>query len=524
MRRSFIVLGVSIGYFFVVLSVFCTQVFAQDSLQEKVRVDILPFAVHAKETYFVSTLPTLLQTRMSDAQISIAVLQEKHDPLTLLKNDTAIAYVLQGTLTSVGEQYSLDVTLVGRDDFAESFTITATEDTLLEKLTVMAQQIRTVILDHREKVRAALTQKQDTVLSDNFWKSNSIHRNAQEKGWKIAQSAWTRTESFQAEAKGLAVGDLDADGVPEIVVLGTNVLIIFHWNDGKLQEVARHTFMPRLSAVSVRIADVGIGTPVILVTTFLDVRSPYSAILTYKDGKLQVRKQGINYVFGTYYDAVTNTTLPILQYVTQYPTSIFASPIRTWYLEKDVIVPGKVIELPNNATVFNFTTLRTNKNTTAYLVYNASEMVQYYENKKSCLYTSGAQYSGSMNYIPLIPAWVLARSSLEQQYEYIPLPMTHLRLPTGEDFILLSQPKNRSSVYTTFRSYTGYTVKGLYFGPETEEVVWESPPITDSVYGYVVYDINNDGSMELLVLAGKSYVNALTASKKTVYMLSVPLY
>ena len=232
----------------------------------------------------------------------------------------------------------------------------------------------------------------------------------------------------------------------------------------------------------------------------IDARSAYSYIFTYKEGSLSVVSYAEPYLLGAYYDASQGVMVPILQSISSYPTTYFSSPVYRFTVEEKKIRKGERIELPHQGNVFNFTTLMIEDELCIALLFPELETISVYKaNPLTLLYKTVERYSSTTHFMNLVSEHkVASKGSAQDSIYYMPTHFIHIPGEDKRPVLLLSNAVNRSSVTTTYRSFSKYIIEGLRFSQDSFQNIWSSPSINASVADFDIA-VDDKGTMELFV-------------------------
>ena len=452
--------------------VFCVCLLSTYSFAQKIVV-IKPFEVNApgEYAYLASALPSIIESRISSHEI-IAQQQEV---------ETAHS-VIRGVVSVLGNHVSIDIRLEIENGGVYIYPISATKDTILPEVEQIIPAMQANIQGGGKPVQEESEQGDKSKIA------------------LLSTTDWQSAIALSIAPRGLRIADLDKNGEKEYILLGEKELLIYERDGTIFNEKARYTFNGKQQAKYVAVAPINTEEIGILVTVMIDARSAYSYIFTYKEGSLSVVSYAEPYLLGAYYDASQGVMVPILQSISSYPTTYFSSPVYRFTVEEKKIRKGERIELPHQGNVFNFTTLMIEDELCIALLFPELETISVYKaNPLTLLYKTVERYSSTTHFMNLVSEHkVASKGSAQDSIYYMPTHFIHIPGEDKRPVLLLSNAVNRSSVTTTYRSFSKYIIEGLRFSKDSFQNIWSSPSINASVADFDIA-VDDKGTMELFV-------------------------
>lgn len=469
--------------FYIASLFFSLPFFSIDVFAQKIVV-IKPFTVNAPQEYqYLSTaLPSIIESRIASSDI-LAQQGEVED----------IHSTIQGSVSVLGNHISVDIRLETDTGGVYIYPISATSENILP-------EVEQVIPAMQANIQGGVKTLEDS-------------KDSQMQSSLLSITDWQSIIALSIAPRGIRIVDLDNNGEKEYIILGEKELIIYDRNGSIFNEKARYSFKGRQQAKYLAVAPINQEEIGILITVMLDERSPYSYIFTYKNESLVLVRHAEPYLLGAYYDARNEKMTPILQSVPTYPTPFFSNPVYTFSVENGKIRKGEHLTLPHQANVFNFTTLMIQDELYLAVLFPALETISIYKySSLNLLYKTIGSYSSTTQFMSLIPERTTSSKSdaIDELY-YIPTHFTQLPSKDKRPILLLSNAVNRSSVTTTYRSFSKYSIEALRFSLEGFQSIWMSPPINASVADFDI-NIDEKGNVELFVLV--TYTPILASFQK----------
>ena len=458
---------------YIVYTVLCICVLSTYAFAQKIVV-IKAFVVNAPQEYeYLSTaLPSIIESRISSQEIRAQQVetQEQH-------------YTIRGAISVLGKHVSIDIRLETNTNGVYIYPITATTETILPEIEQIIPAMQANIKGEAKPVSVEGTK--EIRYPTPF----------------LSVTDWQSAIALSVAPRGIRIIDLDNNGEKEYIILGEKELLIYERNGTIFNEKARYAFKGREQAKYLAVAPINSQETGILVTVMIDARSAYSYIFTYKEEKLHVVSYAEPYLFGAYYDAQSKKMIPILQGIPSSPTSYFSSVVYTFTVEDKKVRKGAQVSLPHQGNVFNFTTLMINEEPCIAVLFPGLETISVYKTKPlRLLYKTAESYSSTTHFMNISSDHkVSVKNASDNDLYYLPTHFVHL--PSGDErpTLLFSNAVNRSSVTTTYRSFSKYVIEAIRFDATSFQSIWASTPINASVADFDI-NIDEEGKIELFVL------------------------
>ena len=158
---------------------------------------------------------------------------------------------------------------------------------------------------------------------------------------------------YGTEFKGIDIGDVNGDGMNEIVVIDNNNVYIYQRKGDEFKQLKKIAGGTYEKYLGVDIADVnGNGIPEIFVTS-INRMVIDSFVLEYRNGNYEVIAKGLNYMMR----AINTTGTPRLlgQILSNDQRNYFINPIHTITWENGKYVLGEKLQIPQGLPVYGLT-------------------------------------------------------------------------------------------------------------------------------------------------------------------------
>ena len=355
---------------------------------------------------------------------------------------------------------------------------------------------------------------------------NSEYINAPEP---INRKDFWMSQKITTEFKGMAIGDLNNDGVNKIVVIDKNNVYIYHKTEKELVLLEKIRGKAYDNYVAVDVADInGDGVPQIIVTSLNDALLD-SFVLEFKNGKYEKIASDIHWFLRV---IETSSGTPMLlgqEYGTDKP---FSTPIYEMVWRDGKYVSDQKMKIPIGLSIYGLTidnlgiggsdkvlalddldylyiTEKTNK--------SLGRLTSIGFSSEELIWKSDDAYGGSNNYIENVENTITPTEADKERNAYLNLRLLTYDFKKGGKKQLIIV-KNLSSVGRIFKHYKGFSASEIYDlewdGMGMAEN-WRTKKINGYVADYAIKDLDNDGKPEL-VLALVQSVGAVLSDRSVI--------
>lgn len=550
--------------------------------KEKYSVTVLPFALHSSENieYVRQGIGDMLSSRIAVPDkidvmrkdiVQEALKKTGGKELELpdvqsigrqLKSD----YVVWGSITKIGASISIDAKLVdmagGKSDIAISSQSKNLDD-VIPKMNDFSQRVVGQILGTVPQAAASAPTvapaatpavlpppapgasreaqiiasmkaggKKGTLTSminPEFINSNDpLDR---KKGFWMSQQ-------LKTEFVGMDIGDVNQDGINEIVIIDAHNIFIYQKLDQNLKLIKQVPGKSYHKYIAVDVADINKnGTPEIIVTS-LNNKVLNSFVLEHKDGDYKMIGEDIRYFLRV---IPTASGVPLLMGQPYGMNKVFETQIYEIVFKNGEYVSGDKLKIPLGLSVYGLTMDTLGSGTSEkifaldeldYLLVMdktfkpMSRMLSFGFSPEELLWRSDEVYGGSNNYIDNIDRQKMMSSEAEQPDS----AFANLRILTfdtnkdGKKEIIIV--KNISSVGRIFKKlklFSSSEIYNLEWDGLGMAENWRTNKINGYVADYCFKDVDNDGKPEIVLALVKS-VGASVSERSVlvVYEIEMP--
>jgi TolB-like protein len=512
--------------------------------KDKYTITVLPFAIHSAENieYVRQGIGDMLSTRIAVSnKIEVTgkdIVQEElkksnikeislSDVYKIGKNLNS-DYVVWGSITKIGSSISVDgklVDIVAAKSDVGFFTQSQSLDDVIPKINDFAQRIVQHILGTvppaAEPASAATPSAASGTPRDALiiagMKSgkkgtltsviNTEFINAPDP---INRKGFWMSQHFLTEFKGMDIGDVNGDGLNEVVIIDVHNVYIYQKVGDGLKLLQKITGKSYDNYLAVDIADINKnGIKEIIVTSLNDAKLD-SFVLEYKDGKYVQIASDISWFL-----RVMDTPSGIPMLLGQYygMDKPFDTPIYEIVYRDGNYVPDQKMKIPRGLSVYgltidNFGTGGGERiialDELDYLCIFAktdkpiSRILTFGFKNDDLIWRSDDVYGGSNNYFE--------NTDKRRPEENEKSAFVNLRILTRDlnkdgkkELIIVKNTSSTGRAFKHMKLFTSSEIYNLEWDGLGMAENWRTKKINGYVADYVLKDIDNDGKMELVL-------------------------
>lgn len=542
--------------------------------KEKYTVTVLPFSLHSAENieYVRQGISDMLVNRISVAdKIEVTRKDVVQDLLNKsgakelnltdvqsigrqLKSD----YVVWGSITKIGNSISIDGKLVditgGKSDVG-IFSQSQTLDEVIPKINDFSQRIVQHIIGATPQAlpAASVTPAVVPPAVPGASREAQIIAGMKTGGKKGTLTAMINTEfinaadpltrkgfwmsqQFKSEFKGMDVGDINKDGLNEVVVIDAHNIYIYQKIKGDLKLLKQIKGKSYNNYISVDVADINKdGTPEIIITSLND-KLLNSFVLQFKDGDYKIIASDIRY-FLRVIDTPSGT--PMLLGQTYGMDKVFDTQIYEIVWRDGQYVSGDKMKIPMGLSIYGLTIDTLGAGTSEKIIALdeldylciisptnklMSRILSFGFSPDELIWRSDTVYGGSNNYIANIDK---QKSDEATPAESAFANMRILSFDTNKDgkkeLIIVKNLSSVGRIFKNLKLFSSSEIYNLEWDGLGMSENWRTKKINGYVADYCFKDIDNDGKPEL-VLALVQSVGASISERSVivVYKLETP--
>ena len=442
-------------------------------------------------------------------------------------------YVVWGSVTVLGQDASLDVSVLDKAGKIWQRAGKSPVNSLIGGLQGMTDAINYDVFGRpmASAPAQAAANRVTTPMNPDFMVNASqpeaVQLNPQIR-YQQAETDRLRSQPLNFASRGMAVADLDGDGLNEVLLLDEYQVYATRWEDGRLTQLAAFRLPTTLSPILVRAVKQG-GRALAVVSCFdNNSREPVSYILTFVNNQFHQAGKRLQYYLNV--ASLPPFYLPVIIGQAGDRSHASRGPVFEVVQRGDDFVRGaNVANLPDMANVFNFAWMPGGGTSDGdYLaVINPLENLVTFNSKGTRLALSDDRFAGSSTGLQIdrtLPGMGQSSDTSTLSHYYVPVRMIAADLERdGRPELLVTKPiSTASTIFANFRQYSKGEVHALQWDGMGMALLWKTRTITGAVMDIDLADVNNDGVLDLAVNVN-TYPGSLGTGKIRTTVVLYPL-
>ncbi|WP_029898847.1 FG-GAP repeat domain-containing protein [Desulfohalovibrio reitneri] len=517
---------------------------------------VLPFEINGPEkyAYLSKGIQNMLSSRLSwqDRLRSIPPEEVAENPqgkaeaLRDIKS-LGVDYLVWGSANIMGENVSLDMMVQDRDgrQWPKSDSVPLAD--LIPRMEEMARQVNAEVF---AKPSARVAEKKNAegetqgarVLNPELVQ-NKTQGGAVQEGEEFTlnpafryqnvpqgQGKW-RSQGLPFASVNMQVRDLDGDGRTEVVVVNEEQLIVFRREAGKLRRLAAADLPKRFTLFRMSLLDTdrdgqveifasGYTGGIYMVNQFSEGKA-LTLIYTFDQGSLTMQNDGVELFMAAQKLPPSYTYVLVGQRMGA--DALFSEPVHEVMRRDGEYVLGPRINLPKNASPFNFAFLPADGNINKIL--GDEDHLSVYNNQNEQLAKTGEEYANSIIAFDMprrVGGLGVAHggSGMEEITMVIPtrLVLHSVNQQGRRELLVARNISTAASFFQRYRNFPYGELHSLYWDGVGLSVDWKTRRQNGAVVDYDLADIDNDGDEELCLAVNTHTGAAGIGSQRTVVL------
>jgi len=514
------------------------------SAAEPKKVLILPFAVNADKdlAYLKKGVANMLASRLAtidqvvvidaaDSGLEVEKIPETPDvqSAATLGAEARADYVLSGSLTVFGDNVSTDARFVDVHQKQAVLNFSETGNSrgeVISHIDHLAARIKEEVFGEKSPPPTTATSPQSPEGPSESAEKTETGAGSREHPEKLLDKAaaeefggpeettpagevpavlW-KTQSFKAEIKGFALGDVDGDKKNEAVFIDPKTIYIYRQADRRFTKVAEIPGDPLDNFIGVDVADINNNAIAeIFVTSLSDKNYLRSFVLEWDGTKFETLAKDENWYFRV--NKGSGGTSPLLLGQKGGFNNLFSGPVCILKWNSGRYTAEDQQRLPNWATVYGLDfgdVLNDGRQMAVALTQKETLSILDQDGKEE--WTGNDTYGGSNVYL-LAPADKIDATKVGQMIDPTAFSGTYLQQRIfitdldkdnkNEVIVVKNQDVSRG-LFHRYKKYTGGYFEALIWDNVGLRGKWRTRNFSGYISDYDVDDFDNDGKDELV--------------------------
>ncbi len=471
------------------------------------KVAILPFTMHADRnlTFLKEGIMDMLATRLAwkgEVEILEKGLIKKamkgikgpinRDRAILIGKKLHADYVIMGSLTVFGDSVSIDARILDvnkSEELITAFNQSKGMNEVIPTINKFAQDIN-------EKIMGRIVAR---MPSSEYSMRPSGPQGLVAPGGSFQGKGIGHVQTFRTEITSLDVADVDGDGKNELIFTDYRSINVYKWDGKTFIKIYGYKGSKSSNYVYVSVADLDRNGKAEVYLSNIKGSGLSSSVLEWDGTRLAPIITGQGWFF-----RVTDIPGKGTQLIGQkrLVDGSYFGPVRILKREGNKIIPGKELNLPRYANVFNFVQAEfAGPGKVFTVMLDPYERLTLYDPKGDEIWRSEEFFGGALTFMRDKGKTVSMADAGTGKYVYLPSPI-YLTDVDGDGQIEVMICKNHSRsgrLFMALRDFSSGKVHFMIWDKMGLRTKWTSRKLTGPVVGYRVSDVDGDGKQELVI-------------------------
>lgn len=499
---------------------------------------IAPFQVNGSNSYqyLKTAVPPMLNSRLFKASVNEPVASQ--DSLTSAKAPTTqkaaqdlrkkhkADYLIYGTVNVIGDSASVDINVVGDNNYFWQKSAQNTVNNLLTSVNTLAGNINQEVF----KTSGASAQTKSGSRSSSFINAETGAPSTSylnpELRYQGVETNKARSQTLPYESTGMQIADFNGNGFNEVLLGSENEVIIYSYDNTQLKELARKKLYS--SANILRISTFPHkGRNYIVVATCDETNNDARSYILLFNGK-QIQE-----IANTrYYLNVAKTSAhgdpELIGQNADATRFVKGAVFRINFDGKNISKGTNLSSLPSKADVFNFTYVPSSQDSGDVIaVIDDQDRLNIFSTSGKLLSKTEEYYASTANRVSVtrdIGGFVSQEGKIDASYHYVPSAVNVVDIDNDNNYeLIVTKPLSvAANLLNNYRNYAQSEVHALLWDGVGANLLWKTRRIKGTVADVKIADPNNDGVLDLVVNVN-TYPGTMGISKIRTFVTLYPL-
>ena len=501
----------------------CCLLLAQQTHAAGKTFAVVPFEVQAPEgySYLGKAVASTLKSRLSssgEAQAIGSGLPSKAPAaaqIPALRKSLKADYLVYGHVAVLGNDCTVTANVLGpdgktwtRDAGGPLSGLTATVSTLADAAALEGMRLSTRPLPAGAQTAPRAAQgPAGIVMNDDGTKPADYYLNPQFRyqGGSQGDGSRLHSQKLKFDMVDMAVGDFTGDGRNEIAILGQHKLYMYRMTGARLEPLGEITTSMSNDNFSMRAIDLNRDkVKELVVATFEnDGGRAASYIYSFKGKKFsQIGKKSPYFLSVVKLPPYYEETLVGQAWD---GVKLFRPGVYTMKFQNGEVSKGQRISLPDGGKVFGFGYMQPGAKDRGekLLMYSDEERIKVFNSNGTLMHTTAENYSGAsagIDYYKTMEGLGTRYDSQLSSKYFSPMRFINFVDAQGDSMLLVNRPISTASMlFDRYRYFPQGEIHALYWDGVGMALKWKTRRIKGSVTCIDMADVNNDGTLDLVV-------------------------
>lgn len=516
-------------------ALFSLCIFAQNA--DAASYAIAPFQVNGSNSYqyLKNSVPSMLNSRLFKSSVNEPVatqdnLAKVNAPASQkaaqdLRKKHKADYLVYGTVNVIGETASLDISVVGDNNYFWQKSSQDTVNNLLASVNTVANSINQDVFKTAGTASAQASGRSNSFIDPKTGAPSTSYLNP-ELRYQGVEANKARSQTLPFASSGMLIADFTGNGFNEILLSSENEIIIYSYENTQLKEITRKKIYSSANILRTSVLPYKGRNYIVAASSDKTNNDARSYIYLCNGKQIQEIASTRYYLNVAKLSAHGN---PELIGQNADPTRFVKGAIfRMNFDGKSVSKAGNINTLPSKADLFNFTYVPSSQDSGDVIaVIDDQDKLNIFSTSGKILSKTDDYYASTDNSVTVtrdIGGFVSQEGKMDELNHFVPSAINITDIDNdGHYEMIMSKPISvAAQVLNNYRNYAQSEVHALVWDGVGANLLWKTRRIKGTITDVKVADPNNDGVLDL-VLNVNTYPGAMGIDKIRTFITFYPL-